>query len=521
MPQKQGHNWIDNFINYLSPRWGAERAAWRAYGSYDAGSSGIRNIGWSATNTPGEATNQSQRDTIRARARDLERNSDVAEAVLGALERNIVGTGIVMQAKVEDASGNEDDAFNTLVEDLWEKWCEPRNCDISGELSFFEMQDMIVRRKAVDGGILIIKTLTNDPKHPLKLQLREVDDIDSSINSYYSGKGGENRIINGVEIDDYNRPVAYWLRTIAPDGLWMNDSTRVTADRVIYLRKKVRPTQIREMSEMSRTAPGIRDINEYAEAISVKERIMACLSVFIRKASPVGGVGRGPGVPATIESNSKLPELKLSPGLIQQLGPGDDVSVINPSGQAGNAKDFFSFLVRKIGAGKGLSYETVSRDVSQVNYSSARQNLLEDRKTYRKEQKYLITHFCREVYTAWFISMVLSGQLNIPDFWRNKERYLKHTWLTPGWEWIDPLKEVKANETGLLTGQMTLADICAAKGQDWRDNLKQRAKEQEYAKELGLNLGGNDNGAQAQQDEAPADDDEEQAGGGATAKTNA
>jgi lambda family phage portal protein len=213
---------------------------------------------------------------------------------------------------------------------------------------------------------------------------------------------------------------------------------------------------------------------------------MACLSVFIKKASPVGGLGRGPGSYAAVDSDSKLPQIRLAPGLIQQLGPGDDVSVINPNGQANNAKDFFSFLMRIIGAGKGLSYETVSRDVSQVNYSSARQNLLEDRKTYRKEQRYLIDHFCKEVYEMWFISMVLSGQLNIPDFWRNKDRYLKHTWLTPGWEWIDPLKEVKSNEIGLSTGQMTLADICAAKGQDWRDILKQRAKEQEYATELGL-----------------------------------
>jgi capsid protein len=59
-----------------------------------------------AVNGTAEQVDQPQRDIIRARARDLERNSDIAEAIIGPMERNIVGTGIRVQAKVMKKNGS-------------------------------------------------------------------------------------------------------------------------------------------------------------------------------------------------------------------------------------------------------------------------------------------------------------------------------------------------------------------------------------------------------------------------------
>lgn len=126
--------------------------------------------------------------------------------------------------------------------------------------------------------------------------------------------------------------------------------------------------------------------------------------------------------------------------------------------------------------------------MSQVNYSSARQGLLEDQRTYAMLQQYLIEHFCRPVYEEFLRAAVLKKQLEIQDFFRERRRYTRHTFITPGWSWIDPLKEVKANSEALITGQDTLARICAERGEDWRDVLKQRAAEQKLAMELGLTL---------------------------------
>ncbi len=483
-------NWLDRAIAFISPSWGYSRSAWREAlrSFYDAGSADRLNSGWAPVNATAEQIDRTSRDVIRARARDLERNSDIAEGVIGPYERNVVGTGINLQAKIKRLDDSEDEDLNRQIEELWNEWCWPQNCDITGQQSFHEMQAMAIRRILVDGGIFFVKVYTSDGIVPFRLQAREVDELDTSINTW--PRLDRNRVVGGIELDQYNRPVAYWLKQYTPDGYWTGKSERIEAKNVIYLWRKTRPTQIREISPLAKTIPRVRDVNEFVEAVSVKERILACLAVFITKQSPTPGtLGRGVAS-GRKDEKSGYPQQTLSPGMIKELQPGEGIAAVQPSGQATSAKDFISIQQRLAGVGQGLSYEAVSRDMSQVNYSSARQGLLEDQRNYRMWQQFLIEHFCREVYIEFITAAVLSGALKIPDFWQNKRKYLRHVWIAPGWSWIDPQKEVTANTKALETGQDTLARLCAERGEDWRDVLKQRALEIKVAKELGISLGG-------------------------------
>lgn len=504
MKNKTKLNFLDKAISVLSPRAAFERVAWReGLRNYDSGRTDRINSGWSPVNAPAESVNQSQRDILRARARDLERNADIAEAIISAYERNVVGSGITVQAKPLKKNGKEDKKLGQKMEDIFFDWCQRECCDITNELCFEEMQELAVRRMVVDGGVLFIMSDNPYDKSaiPFMLQMREVDEIDGNKFSYKLENG--NRIINGIEVNEYNKPVAYWLKTITPDGLQIGDSKRVPAERVIYMRKKKRPSQIREVSKLSSTAERVRDVNEYSEAVSIKERVLACLSVFIKKQLPTtGAVGRG-SVPMTSKDVSSGYEMKtLAPGMITELQPGDDVSSVNPAGQASNAKEFITSQQRLIASGQGLSYEAASRDMSQVNYSSARQGLIEDRKTYENMQLYIKRHLCSVVYREVITQAVLSKKLEIPDFFANKERYLYHSWIAPGMSWIDPLKEIKANETALLTNQTTLAQICAERGQDWREVVNQRAEEINYIDNL---IGNKNEGGENVNNEKTAD----------------
>jgi lambda family phage portal protein len=469
-------NWLDKAIAFISPSLAYKREAWRkAYEelrNYDAGMNDRLNAGWRVVNSTAEQTDGAYRDIIRARARDLERNSDIQESIIGAFERNVVGTGFKLQAKTND------EELNAKIEKLWKEWCKPRNCDVTFQQSFDEMCRMAVRRTKIDGGIIFIKRYTKDGIIPFSLQILEVDDLDTM----QTGRDGK-RIINGIEYNEFNRPIAYYFKKYDVNGYYSGESERIEANDVIFLWRKKRPSQIREMSEMAPTITRIRDINSYMEAVSVKERVAACLSVFIRRQSPAPGASFG----RQGRSSSNTYEGKtLSPGMIMELNPGDDISVVNPAGQGASAADFVRLQQRLAGSGQGISYEAISRDMSQVNYSSARQGLLEDQKTYQIEQKFLIDHLLTEVYETFLISAVLSGALNIKDFWNKKKEYMQHEWTPPGMKWIDPLKEATANKISLETNQTTLAEIAASSGQDWREIIDQRAKEIEYMKQKGV-----------------------------------
>ena len=108
---------LDNFAAAVSPRWAYERTMWRqAYEEargYDAASSGRVNAGWRVVNESAELTDRYSRDVIRARARDLERNSDIAQSVVHAYKRNVVGRGYTLRAMTGD------DSLDNQIERAW------------------------------------------------------------------------------------------------------------------------------------------------------------------------------------------------------------------------------------------------------------------------------------------------------------------------------------------------------------------------------------------------------------------
>lgn len=478
-PISRQANLLDRAISWISPKTGYIRLAWRyaMRGAYHAGEVNRGSEGWVPVNAKAEQINQPHRDFIRARGKDLERNSDIVGAPIGTLERNVVATGFRVQAD----TGNE--KMNAKMENVWNDWQKPRNCDITGAQAFWEICKMTVRRTAVDGGILFVKTYIGNERFPFQLQAREVDDIDSCGMLRF----GANVIVNGIEVDSWQKPQAYYLKEYSPDGWFTGKTKRVPAEQVVALWRKTQPSQIREISPLAPAITRANDTEEYLDAVSIKEKILASLSAFIKRMVPSSGPGRGLGASAgsaDYDPKTGYKKKRLSPGMIMELQPGDDVSAVIPTGQAANTKEFVALHQRLIGAGQGLSYEATSRDMSQVNYSSARQGLLEDQRTYEDWQQWLIDHFLSEVYTEVIISAVLSGELDIPDFWKNKAKYLKHRWIAPGWSWIDPVKEITANQKAIDSGQDNLANVCARTGYDWREILEQRAKEKAFIKEM-------------------------------------
>ena len=131
-----------------------------------------------------------------------------------------------------------------------------------------------------------------------------------------------------------------------------------------------------------------------------------------------------------------------------------------------------------------LSADIVARNING-NFSAARQNLLEDQKTFRSMQQFVIDHFCLPIWDAFIDALFLKGI--IPnDYLSNKDKYTEVSWLTPGWSWIDPVKEVNANREAIKAGLTTLESVCSASGEDWEEVLEQRKIEQDRAKEIGV-----------------------------------
>lgn len=470
-------NILDRIIGWFNPRAAYDRMRYRS--GYLAAGNPRRHDGWVPVDGSTEQVNSMSRELLRRKARDLERNSDVTNAIIGANIRNVVGSGFMPQADTGD------EELNRKIEQVFADWQKKENCDITGTQSFLEICNMTVRRLVVDGGILFIKVRGGEGVIPFQLQAREVSDLDGDMSRTYEARG--NTIVGGVEVNQYGKPLAYHIKVITGDGWDTGNKRRIEAKQVIALWQKQSPSQIREVTPLAVAINRVADTEDFIDTVSLKEKILACLAVFIKRTIP-SSMGSPLGRQQT-DSRTGYSRTKLSPGIIQELQPGDDVQSVVPTGQATNTKEMVSLFNRMVASGQGLSYESVSRDMSQVNYSSARQGLLEDKKTYQRLQRFLIDHFLDEVYKEVVIAAVTSNVLDIPDFWANQEQYLKHSWTSPGWSWIDPVKEVNANRIAVESGQETLASVCAGRGDDWQDVLRQRAKELAYQKALEAEYG--------------------------------
>lgn len=475
-------NWIDKAIGFISPEAAYKRNAFhmalqeqegyiRRLSNYDGAGYDRINSNWHASNEPAEWIDRGSRDVLRARARDLERNSDIMNSIISSFKRNVYGAGY----RLRSLTGDE--VLNAEIEHYWKIWCKKQNCDVTGTQSFNEMMRMAVARKKVDGGILILKCYTSGGIVPFKLQMIEVDDLDDTLSNHNG-----NKVVAGIEYNKYNKPIGFHLRQYSIDGYSLEEPRFVEAKDVIYYFTKKRPTQVREVSDMAPTLTRVRDINEFVHTLSVKERILACLSVFVQREVPPT-TGR-----VFSEENEREYQGKtLTPGMIQYLSPGDKAYTVQPSGQAVDAASHIQQQLRFLGSGQGLSYEMTSRDMSQSTYSSARQGSIEDDLTYEEERQQLM-EVMDEIFETFVISLWLSKKINKRDFWENKEKYLSHSWIHAPKRWIDPQKEAKANAIALKTGQKTWSDMAAENGKDWREQIDEIKSIIDYADEKGIDL---------------------------------
>jgi lambda family phage portal protein len=443
---------------------------------------------WISNGTSADAEIKTSLRKLRDRSRQMVRDNPYARQAKRTTQINVVGSGVKLQSQVMTLRGNKrDDRINGAIESKWERWTRKDHCDVAGKHSFHMFEWLAVGALPESGEVLfrIHRKPFGGSKIPLALEIIESDLLDDEYNGAVSAKGNEWRM--GVEIDRYGRPVQYAFLTRHPGDYWFQgtpDKVNVKhvflpAKDVIHLFVPERPNQHRGVPWFAPVITDAHQLAGYEEAAVVRARSAASLMGFIT--SPEGELEAD-----DVENGQRISEFE--PGVFKYLDPGQSVTVPDISSPDAQYEDFVRAKTRRFASGFGCSYETLSRDFSETNYSSSRLSLLEDRDHWKVVQAYLIENFHMRVFREWLDVAVLSGELALPDYELRPERYDSPKWLARGWSWVDPLKEVKAYREMEAAGYMTKAQICAQLGGDLDENLQQIARERQTASELGVQL---------------------------------
>ena len=299
--------------------------------SYEASGVGRLLQNWTTgIKTPDEELRTSLRN-LRARSRELSINNDYARKFFEMLKTNVIGAnGIVMQSKAKRLDGTFDRQDNERIEKAFKRWGHKEFASVTGKLSWVDIQRLVLETLARDGEVLVRKLNHKDNPYQFTLQIIECDHLDEDLNKELQNG---NRIKMGVELNEWGKPVNYWLtekhRGDNSVNIGFQHYNVVPANELLHLMMTHRPNQSRGVPWMSTAMTRLYNLGQYEEAEVVASRVSACKMGFFK---PDGGEGyTGDDIDDVGNTISEA-----SPASFELLPAGMDFQSFDPSHPAGN-----------------------------------------------------------------------------------------------------------------------------------------------------------------------------------------
>lgn len=441
------------------------------------------------SNTSADSELNGALTALRSRSRQLMRDAPYAKRARTIVVNNVIGSGVGMQAQVKNSRGDLHQKINADIEESWRQWSLATSCHTGGALHFAEFERTALSEVFTAGECFIRKHYRafGNSRIPFALELIEAERLADEF-THPNASGPGTRL--GIELDPFGRPVAYFIRTIHPGELRFTAEQTVQLERVpaadiIHLRKVDRWPQTRGEPWLHAVVRKLNDMDGYSEAEIIAARSAASYMGMIETPDMDNPIGE----PQTDGTQ----QMELSPGLIERLGPGEKFNAFMPNRPNTAFDAFMRAMLREVASGIGVSYESLSRDYSQSNYSSSRLALLDDRDLWRVLQQWWIRSFREPLLRDWMQAAVLSGAIpsvSVESWALDPERFLSPTWKLRGWSWVDPTKEVDAYKEAVKAGFMTVSQVIAmtSGGLDIEDVIAERKRELEMFEEADIEV---------------------------------
>lgn len=444
--------------------------------------------------------------TLRARSRDLYKNNAVARGAIRLMVSNVVGRGLKLQAAVDRdviqkyfGWSNDDAAifFNKLetrIESRFRLWAESKESDARGQRTFYENTALAFNSVLQSGEVFATLPIRQHANKMFRLRvgLIEADQVQSPTGGYYDRRNRDGLVTApdgtplGIYVNRNQETYPYEYEYIPFFG---KHSGR---PMVLHLYKADRPGQSRGVPFLAPVIQVLKHLEDYKKSELIRAKVVSYFSVFIKSPNPHALDGNGIVSKDEQDSESVAAEGKdytLSPGVVMQLGPGEEVQFANPGNISSNYGPFSESLNIEIGMALGIPYEILRRYFA-ASYSATRGAVVEFQKEVRVSREWLEFEWCAPIYREWLTEEVLSGAIDMPGFFTNMElqtAYLGSTWTGEAMGLIDATKEIQASDMRVAGGYSNKTEETAAlTGGDYSRNLIILKREAEMRKIYGL-----------------------------------
>ncbi len=404
---------------------------------------------------------------LRDRSRDLQRNSPTIRWYLRLLQSNVIGAKgprLAFQSRL-GGSGELDKRTNDLLAESFADWARCATAD--GRLSLLRFALKAVRALAVDGEVFV-RRVVGYPHNRFRfaLQLLEPDLLDEEYNlDPPPGRG--NRVRLGVEVDEWDFPVAYHFWNGYPDDGGRRERVRILASEVRHLFEHERASQTRGIPWAASILANLKMTDGYTEAEVVASRASAQKIGVLKYDDPSSFTPRDPEADGPIQ-------LDASSGELWEAPPGMSLQSWDPQHPNAAFAEFMKAMKREAASGLGLFANTLANSAEAISWSSMRSFLQIERDCWRLVQASVCdpSGLLPWIVEGWLETAALVGAVALPS--RDWRPYARHQWKPRGWEWVDPENQAKAAETRLRDGLASPQMILDDQGIDLEDVLEER-----------------------------------------------
>lgn len=435
---------------------------------------------WSPVNQNVNQLIASSSGAVRARVRQLVRDFPYFARAVSVLVDHTAGSGFHFQAKIRGPDGKLNRSLNQQIEDAWWRWCE--EADIAGKLHFHDICRLTKRQDVESGEYFVVmnELKPNGSRFlPFALQVFESDWLSSQYDTYPSS--GPVEIYQGVEYEKASgRILAYHFTD--PDAY--RKAIRVPASRVIHGFETFRPNQLRGISPFTPAVLVAHDLGEFMDAELDAAKLAAKWLAFVE----TGDLAGYQSLRAETDPNTGHRVEQIENAIIEYLRPGEKISLSSYNRPGDSFEPFTKLILRMVAVTVGVSYELLSGDYQDLNYSvlrGIRNDLLQ---AFRPIQARHIRQICVPVHRRFMDALAVSNQIPT-DYFSNPIPYLRCQWLAPGTPPVDPLKEGRAEADAISNLLKSPQEVTAARGRDYEEVLDeiQAARQMQQDRELDVN----------------------------------
>jgi len=408
------------------------------------------------------------RCAIRLECRHLRRNNAIVAGVCDRFADHVVGPhGIVPQAQ----TASED--WNKSAEQFFAEWSKV--ADHRQRLSFRELQRLTITGRLLDGDLGFV-LVDNGQLHPI-----EADRIANPKNS----KSPNN--VDGIQLSKSGIPISYFVHTRDKNGYIKGDSyRRLEARNFIHASQPTRFDQLRGIPEIAPILSTLSDFGRLQDEVlnrSVLDALHAWAITTNDGPAEIGNLGARNATPND-ESNPQKHEY-FDGGQTYYLRPGEKVESLASNTPNNNFIPYSQMLLRVMGASISLPYEFMMMDFTGGSFSASRAALMSTYRTFAGWQSWLRDSLLQRTWNWRIAKAVRDGDLApAPLDYRGISEWYRVNWVPPRFDWIDPKKEISAEQDAFDMGFESHSSICNKRGTSSDDVLRQKAKDIASAKRV-------------------------------------